>query len=315
MKSSRRTKKLQEDLLWLQSNNIPLNKWTEVEDRLYHGGPGISASGLKDIKKCPALYHFKKSNYTPDSEKPEVLIVGSAVHTFILEPEKFKNTYLIAPTSDKRKKEWKDFIKNIDPRDSEKPVLRKDSMEVMMGIKQSLSRARDEYGTNIFENLIHHPETRRELAIYTIDGKRGILLKAKVDINYNGILFDLKSTKNAKHDSFMRDAANMGYDIQASFYLKVVSNAKQEAKGFGFIGVEKDAPYLSNAILMEKRDITLGGFLTEKILDEYAYCIENNIWYGYNGIDKKKNHEPLMVSVSMPNWHRYSIEEITGFTI
>jgi len=312
---SRIKNKLKEDLGWLRSKNIPLNTWVDVDDRAYHGGPGISASGLKDIRKCPALYNFKKSNYEPDAEKPEVLIVGSAVHTYILEPEKFKDTYMIAPTSDKRKKEWKDFVKNIDDIDREKPILRKDSVDIMRGMKESLSIPRDEFGTNIFQNLIHHPKTKREMAIYTVDPKRGVLLKAKVDINYGGILFDLKSTRNAKQDLFMRDAANLGYDIQAAFYLKVATISKQEAKGFGFIGIEKEAPYLSNAILMEKRDIVLGGFLAERLLDEYAYCVENDIWYGYNGINKKKKHEPLMVTAALPNWHRYSIEEMSGFTI
>jgi len=306
---------LESDLKWLKDNGISLNKWVNISDRLYHGGPGISASGLKDIKKCPALFKHKQNNYEPDSEKPEVLIVGSAIHTFILQPELFRETYLVAPTSDKRKKEWKDFVKNIDDRDREKPILRKDSLEIMKGVRKSLSMPKDEFGTNIFQNLIHHPKTKREMAIYTIDPKRGILLKAKIDINYTGIFFDLKSTKNAKHELFMKDAANLGYDIQAAFYLKVASLAKQEAKGFGFIGVEKDAPYLSNAILMEERDVTLGGFLTEKLLDEYAYCVENGIWYGYNGIDKRKKHEPLMVTAALPNWHRYATEEMFGFRI
>jgi hypothetical protein len=306
---------LKSHIEWLKQHNIPLNKWIAIEDRVYHGSPGISASGLKDIQKCPALYKFKKDNYEPDSEKPETLIVGSAIHTFILEPEKFKETYIVAPSNDKRKKEWKNFVMNIDERDREKPILRKESMDVMLGVKKSLCTVRDRYGTNIFQNLIHHPETKRERAIYTIDPNRGILLKAKVDINYKGILFDLKSTKNAQHSLFIKDAANLGYDIQAAFYLKVVSLAKKKAKGFGFIGIEKKPPYLSNSILMERRDITLASFLTEKLLDEYTFCVKNQLWYGYNGIDKAKKYEPLMVSVPLPNWHRYSIEEMSGFTI
>ena len=308
-------KLLEADLIEINRLGIKLDQWIEIEDDVYHGSPGISASGLKDIMKCPALYRFKKDNRTTDDVKPEVLIVGSAVHTYILEPEKFKQTYLIAPSSDKRKKEWKEFVLNIDDADREKPILRKDSMDTMRGIKESLTRPRDSFGTNIYEGIIHAKTTQRELALYTVDKTRGILLKVKVDINFDGVLFDLKSTKNAKVDSFMKDAANLGYDIQASFYLKVAKLGGQSVRGFGFIGVEKDAPYLSNAIVMEPRDIVLGNFLVEKYLNEYTFCIENDLWFGYNGVDKKNVMEPMIVSAAMPGWHRYRIEEDSGFRV
>ena len=307
--------KLTKDIAWLRDHNIPLNEWVDIDDKLYHGGPGISASGLKDMRKCPAYFKHKKDTPSLDKDKSEVLIVGSAIHTYILEPSLFNQTYIIAPTSDKRKKIWKDFIGKIDERDSEKPILRKESGDMMEEIRQSLLKRRDNQGVNIYEHIIHHNMAVREKAMYVIDKTRGILLKCKVDINLNGVMIDLKSTKSAEHKSFAKDMANLGYDIQAGFYLMVAKLGGKPAKGFGFIAIEKEAPYLSSSIVMAQRDITLGTFTANRLLDEYARCIDTGLWYGYNGLDKDKKQEPLLKEVNMPGWHRYAIEEASGFTV
>ena len=310
-----RAKQLQADLKRLKELGIPLDKWIDIEDRVYHNSPGISASGLKEISKCPAYYKFKKDNRTPDAEKSEILIVGSAVHTYILEPTKFRDSYLVAPTSDKRKKAWKDFVVNIDPRDKEKPILRKESMDMLLGVKNSLMSGKDQYGSNIFNDIIHSPKTKREMALYTIDKKRGVLLRIKVDINFDGIMFDLKSTKSAKIDNFMKDAANLGYGLQGAFYLHVAELAGKKSKGFGFIAIEKTEPYLSSTVMLSPRDIILSDVIMNKRLDEYTYCLDKGLWYGYNGINKQKHVEPMLVEAEMPNWYRYDIESQVGFTI
>lgn len=315
MKNERIREQLKQDLIKIKKLGIKLNEWIEIDDDTYHNSPGISASGLKDIKrKCPAYWRYKKDNYIPN-EKSDALVAGSAAHKFILEPESFKDEYIVAPTSDKRKKEWKAFMANMSDEDSKKTVLRKSTMDMLIGIKESLSRKKDDYGTNLYDDIIHSKKSLREKAIFTIDPKRGILLKIKVDIVFNDTFLDLKSTKDATVSSFMKDAATMSYDIQAAFYLKVASLAGKKPRGFGFIGVEKEPPYLSNALLMTKRDITLGTVVMEKVLSEYSSCLSTGIWYGPNGIDKSTGIEPLLIEAEMPKWHQYEIEEMVGFSI
>lgn len=311
---SRIKEKLQRELEELKKLGIPLNTWVDIDDAVYHSNIGISASGLKAMAKCPALYKYKSENYVPEDEKAEHLLVGNAIHTYLLEPSKFFDTYIIAPSSDKRKKEWKDFIANMADEEKRKIVLRKDNGEMMKGLVESLSKPVNSMGLNIYDNIIHHPRTIREKALFTVDQKRGILLKMKTDINFSGVFFDVKSTKSANPVSFMRDAGNLGYDIQGSFYLKVAAMGGQQSRGFGFIAIEKTEPYLTSTIVMQDRDITLGNWQVETLLNTYVDCIENDRWYGYNGINSNKE-EPLMINIGFPSYHRYSVEEKSGFTI
>jgi len=260
--------------------------------------------------------HLKYANDTRgEEEKGEHLIVGSAAHTYILEPDEFYSTYLIAPTSDKRKKEWKDFIKNIKDDERDKPILRQSDVDMFKGMVKSLRR--EGYGGrsrfNIYDGLIHNKDTKRELAIYTVDKKRGILLKLKADIFVKGIFFDLKTTKSANIDSFMKDAANMSYDLQAAFYMKVAGMAGKDPKGFGFIAIEKTEPYFSSAVVLTAADVSLAEAETERLLDVYTNCIRTDYWYGYNGFDSYSGIEPLYRVKSLPEWHRYKREQSIGF--
>jgi len=307
-------KKLKKDLKRLKELGIPLDKWVDIEDEVYHSDIGISASGLKAISKCPAYYKYRAENPQDEDEKSEVLTVGGAIHTYILEPSKLLDKYIIAPGSDKRKKEWKDFIANMTDEEQRKIVLRKSDGDMMKGLVDSLSTPVNKDGLNIYENIIHHPKTTREKAIFTVDKERGILLKMKADVNFDGVFFDLKSTKSAEPTSFMRDAGNLGYGIQGSFYLKVAAMAGKKSRGFGFIAIEKNEPFLTSTIVMQERDITLGNWQVEHYLDIYTECLKSGVWYGYNGLNKNKE-QPLMIPAGFPNYHRYNVEEKSGFTI
>jgi hypothetical protein len=127
------------------------------------------------------------------------------------------------------------------------------------------------------------------------------------------MMLDLKSTKSALPDTFMKDAANLGYGIQAAYYLKIATLANKDAKMFGFIPVEKVSPYIHSVVLLDNEDIQLELTKVERLLDIYSFCMHNDIWYGPNGISLKDKKEPLFVVKKMPSWHRFKLEEENNF--
>lgn len=311
--SAKRKEKLQKELAELKRLGIELNKWIDVTDDVYHNvSPGLSASGVKKMSKCMARFRYDKDN--PSEKKSDPLLLGGALHMYILERRKFYDNYIIAPSSNKTKKEWKDFIKNISEEDSHKEVLRLSDKAILDGIVEAFKRKKGAgSNANIYDNLIHHSSTTREKALYTIDPERGILLKVKVDINFmRGQLYDLKSCKNASLEKFMVDAANYEYDMQGAFYLKTASLGGMPANSFGFIAVEKEAPYLSNGIIMHPEDLVLAEKKVNKLLDQYCWSIDNDFWPGYNGVNKQ-GAEPMFALARMPNWRKYNLEEMFNF--
>ena len=81
----------------------------------YHSGPGISKSQLDDIAESPATYIWRKSAPV-DEEKLKALDMGTALHCLLLEPEEFKDRFIIAPEFNRRtnagKDEEKEFLAN-----------------------------------------------------------------------------------------------------------------------------------------------------------------------------------------------------------
>jgi exodeoxyribonuclease VIII len=305
---------LAKDIQFLEDNGVTLNQWCDVSDSFYHDeAPGISASGLKTIRLAtPSKYIEEKRN--GKKEKSEALILGSAIHKYILEKDKFYDEYLFMTEKSTRKgdRHWKIFINENDP-DGEKIILRPKVKDMLEGIEASLQK--EKFGQNIstYDGIIQNPIASREQALFTVDEDRGIILKIKVDVNLNEIMFDLKSTTNCNVKDFMAKAANLGYGIQAAVYLKTAELAGVPSTKFGFIAIEKEAPYDHSVIIMRDEDVNLEKQALEKLLDEYAYYLFNDVWPGPNGIDRETGKEPLFVVGEMPAWYRYQLEEMNGF--
>lgn len=70
--------------------------YDNISNADYHGGPGISKSGLDLIAKSPAHY-FYAANVANDNERAPTAAqaFGTAFHALLLEPEEFKKTYAV----------------------------------------------------------------------------------------------------------------------------------------------------------------------------------------------------------------------------
>src|SRR5690606_28865958 len=61
----------------------------------YHGGPGISKSGLDLIHRSP-LHYKAVVDGANDNEPTAAQMIGTAAHALILEPAEFAKTYCLA---------------------------------------------------------------------------------------------------------------------------------------------------------------------------------------------------------------------------
>lgn len=87
----------------VKNTQAPAEPWDEPDTRQpgvygdlsnaeYHGGPGISKSGLDLMDKAPATYRYVTDN-PKDREETPAMRIGTAVHAAILEPDMFAATY------------------------------------------------------------------------------------------------------------------------------------------------------------------------------------------------------------------------------
>ena len=71
----------------------------ECSNDQYHGGPGVSKSHLDAIAGASPLHYWHKY-INPNRERAEpsqALIMGSAIHSIVLEPDLFTGEYITVP--------------------------------------------------------------------------------------------------------------------------------------------------------------------------------------------------------------------------
>jgi hypothetical protein len=252
--------------------NLPAESYF-AEDR-------INCSGLKLIARTPAHFKYYREHLNEKTPTPS-MILGTAVHCAVLEPDTFNSRYAVAPQCDKRTKEGKLIWANLEA--EKKIILSASDYEAVEGMSQSVLT--HETASKLLE------KGDPEVTIYT--DIEGIPAKARLDWYRNGIILDLKTTSAADPDSFSKSCANFGYALQNSFYLDCCEAAGIEAHTLIFITVENTAPYLCTAYSLDEVSIEWGRDHYRSALSKYRECMALDDWPGFpSGIS----------TISLPQW-------------
>ena len=80
--------------------------------------------------------------------------------------------------------------------------------------------------------------SRVETPVTWTDEATGLPCKALLDLQFPGLVFDLKTTSAFSREQFAEQLAAFDYDRQAAFYLD-----GSGADAFGFVAVQKREPF------------------------------------------------------------------------
>ncbi len=287
----------------LEALGIPLNEWIDLEDYLYHNPitPGLSSSGMKTIYKYnPKKYKALKDN--PETGNRDALVIGRAVHKYILEPDSFFDEYHMYPAE--VRKNSAAYKKHAEDGKG-KELIKSSTMDMIEGMAESLKKHFN------FLDLLRSGKT--EQAMFVWDDEHECVLRVKADSLLDDKILDLKTTTDASDESFVKSIASFGYDLQAWLYLRISELGGYPKRMFGFIAVEKSRPYLVNGIMIDPEDVS---YYTDKVarrtLQEYSYCLKTGNWFGYEMDWNSKKVKPFKM-VQLPNWYKYEIEETNMF--
>ena len=244
----------------------------------------ISKSGLDLINRAPALYYERYLN--PTAEQPKetpALIIGSAVHCAVLEPQEFGKRYAIAPKLDKRTKEGKALHEEFVQSAGERIVIDNDLATLCERMMGAVMKHRP--AAYLLKN------GTAEQPIYWTDEDIEVDCKARPDwVTDGGIIVDLKTTDDASPIGFARSIKKYRYDVQAAFYSDGYEAATgQPCNGFMFIAVEKTPPYLTSVYFLGDDDIKDARTRYKKNLLTYHLSKQQGIWHGYTEMITKIN--------------------------
>lgn len=229
----------------------------------YHAYAGISKSGLDLVSRSPAHYAYRAAH-----EPSRAMVIGSATHAAIFEPEVFAKQYmLLKDVTDRRSSAYKEAVKVY----GEENVLTGKEADAVAGMQAALQ-------LNPNAQALLAADGWSEIAVFATDPVTGVLVKCKFDKLLKDLRsVDLKTTQDLRE--FSKSVANYRYHVQQAFYSDVFEWATGlQLNAFDFLAVEKDAPNASRIFVIDTPSVDYGRKLYREALNTYAECLSKNEW-------------------------------------
>ena len=275
----------------------------------YHAHPAISASHLKALATTTPRHYW--ADYV-DPDRPErietdAMRLGTELHMLTLEPGRFAETYhldLTPPDAPRRPTAKQLEGLGRAPREGTKarddwdriaaaaawwsewdaghPIpegstaLPADRWLQLQGMADALMR------DPLIGEILTSPGAAEE-ALFWHDPDLGIDCRCKPDwLTSDGWVLDLKSTVSANPRRFRWQAWDLGYDLQAWFYLRGVEQALGiKPAGFVFAAVEKRRPFVAVPFLASGALLERGRGRAELAVAQLLEARRTGVWPGY----------------------------------
>jgi hypothetical protein len=246
----------------------------DITNDEYHSSAGISRSGIMEFMKTPFHYYNKYILGNRQESSSKSLILGSALHCYVLEPEKFFNEYIIVEKLDRRTKEGKAYYELLEYEKGTKECINQEDFAIIESMSKSLRSDKK------IDQLISGAMYERSL--YWTDPHTGMLCKCRPDVWQNGFIVDLKSSADAGFREFQRSMYNYGYHIQCAMIHEAFKNLfNEDMKDFVFTVVENQAPYVPAIYKLDELSLQQSVEIFKNKLLELKQCQDKNEWPGY----------------------------------
>lgn len=157
-------------------------------------------------------------------------MMGEALHSLVLEPERFRARYLVLDDArlgqtgiseeDVMRREWLDAWQWSSLKHARDALLKCDRLPVAQWLESG----------------------RKELSIYWRD-VAGHRWKARPDCFTPDIVLELKTTSDCRPGPFARARERFGYDLQAAHYIDAVARLTGHVPSLLFVAIELAPPY------------------------------------------------------------------------
>ena len=165
----------------------------DLSNEAYHASSAISKSGLDLIARSPAHYAYRSP-----SAPSRAMEMGTAIHTALLEPDRYATEYVTVDCEDRRASAYKEAVK---VHGSERVLTRAESDKIG-GMSASVQ------GNPHAQSLLKHDFAATEVSILTVDPETGVNVKCRFDLLAGNKALDLKKTQDARPDAFAKSVAN-----------------------------------------------------------------------------------------------------------
>lgn len=256
----------------------------------YRAADGISKSALDYIAPPRTAAHYKA--YIDGLlyvEQTPAMRFGSLVHRAVLEPDTYRNAFVIKPEgmnfATREGKEWKSA--------QTKPILANDEASKVSQIVDAVWK--HSYAKRLLKDAV------TEQCLFAMDS-HNMLRKGRLDALIKGSAVpDLKTTQCADPREFERSIGKFRYHVQAAYYLDLCKLVGIDKSQFVYIVVEKEPPFAVAVYSLDSEAIELGRLEYQRDLAAVRECLEKGTWPGFP--------EDITV-VGLPEWMRKAAEAV-----
>ena len=255
-----------------------------ITNEEYHARPGVSASMLKSMARGWRTFEAEHITKTAPRKETPAMALGSAVHTALLEPDRFAEEYVVCPEecSDRRTKAYKEWAASVDGAS----VLTADDAATIEAIRESVRR--DDFASKLLA-ANGHVEKSMEWT------ERDVLCRMRFDKTAGPFCIDIKTCQDATPEAFAKTIASYRYDLQAAHYLSGLTNNEIGwGMRFVFIAVETASPYRVRCYEMCDDDFDKANDDRVALLAEYRRRSLSGDW--------AEAGEGVLTKVFLPNW-------------
>ena len=237
------------------NRQVPL---LDISNKEYHQDDAKSSTDMRNILKSEELF---MSKLTQVIEPTKAMQQGTALHTYFLERDKFKNEVAVKDSdiklTTKAGKEWVAEQKD-------KIIIDEDFFNIFPIVEEKInSKASD-----IFK------EDGIKEASFFWDDIYDIKCKCRPDylspdFSY---MIDLKTTADASPRGFKSSVIKFNYAVQAQFYIRGIQKYTDvKPSKFYFIVIEKTKPYHVELYDLDETWLSIA----DKEIDEALYRIDS----------------------------------------
>jgi hypothetical protein len=243
---------------------------------------GVNFSTLKTLVRSPK--HYRHRLREPFAQTPAMLL-GSAAHTAILEPDRFMLDYAMFTGARRAGKAWDEFSAI----NADKTILKSEEFMAAIAMRDAVRS---------------HPIAREyvaagepEIALQWTDSETGMACKGRLDwLNTEDgpVLVNLKTCRDVTPFAFQRQAASMCYHVQDAFYAGGYETITGTVPRVVIVSVENTAPHDVVVYRVPPEVLEIGADEYRRWLRMLQECQRSKRWPGIS--------EEAELEFSLPAW-------------
>jgi hypothetical protein len=245
------------------------------------------------------MAHGRQAEISPRDDTDE-LRFGRALHSALLEPDRFDEEFAVAPYTDRRTKAGKNTWTEFSNANSGKTIITADEYECT----EKMQRVAYDHPV---VSLLLSEAAATELSIVWKDADTELLCKGRIDLltTFCGwtIIGDIKTTVDASRHAFKRQATAYGYYRAMAWYRRGLNELVPAERRCVLVAIEKTPPFCVVPYELDEMALKIGDAENVELLARYAECKRSGLWPGYSD---------NIVVMDLPAWKVKGYEQGSG---